>query len=536
MSILTLIQNNQILSKSFIRYLLLKITPKRASFTILTVAIFTFLYKTHKRITTPPPQLAHLPYVNFYTYLKAAMTEMRVDQYARNVIGPLMNHTPGAFVQPAIGLGFWSVHLTDPIAIKQLLLRNEIYPKSTKNWGAPGSLLNRYMGGDSILSLNGDEWKRHRKIANRAFNQSMPIKLFSELTLEMFNTIERTGSTVNVIDLFQRLTIDVIGLASFGFNFNSLVDNGNEYISYYNSVKDGMLNPFFIIFHSFDTTYLHYFPKRQKIHDNLTAFLKLMDTIIEKKRKELNDQSNEYSLTDKSERDILTLMLESENDEDVALSNEELRNDLLIFFLAGHDTTAYTLAFIVYELALNQEIQEKARQEAIKILGNEKKDRLPTSEEIKKMDYITAVMKETMRMHTTVHNTTQREVTEDCFLGDIFIPKGTQVTAGIADVQRCASLWRNPDEFNPERFLPGGDHDQHTSEGISWLPFSAGGRICVGMNFSLAEQRVVLSMLLRKYTWKLAENSIHADALITKGLAFGMTSVKDLNIVFEKRY
>ncbi|CAO3650329.1 unnamed protein product [Cunninghamella blakesleeana] len=536
MSILTLIQNNQVLSKSYIGQLILKITPKSAAYGIITASILTFLYKTHKRLTTPPPQFAHLPHVNFYTYLKAAMTEMRVDEYARNVIGPLMNHSPGAFVQPVIGFGYWIVHLTDPVAIKQLLLKAEKYPKSAQNWGMPGTLIHRYMGGDSILSLNGDDWRRHRKIANKAFNQSMPIKLFGELTLDMFDTIETIGSTVNVIDLFQRLTIDVIGLASFGFNFNSLVDNENKWITYYNSVKDGMLNPFFLIFHSLDTTYLRYFPKRQKIHDNLTAFLSLMDSMIDKKRKELNDKSNEDLPKDQNERDILTLMLESEKDEDVALSNEELRNNLLIFFLAGHDTTAYTLSFIIYELALNQDIQEKARQEAIQILGDDKKDHLPTSEEIKKLNYITAVMKETMRMHTTVHHTTQREVTEDCFLGDIFIPKGSQVTADIADVQRCDSLWENPDVFDPERFLPGGDHDQHPSDGLTWLPFSAGGRICVGMNFSLAEQRVVLSMLLRKYTWKLAENSIHADVLITKGLAFGMTSVKDLDIVFEKRY
>ncbi|KAI9306823.1 cytochrome P450, partial [Cunninghamella echinulata] len=361
------------------------------------------------------------------------------------------------------------------------------------NRGLPGTLIHRYIGGDSILTLNGSDWKRHRKIANKAFNQSMPIKLFGELTLQMFDTIDNLGSTVEVADLFQRLTIDVIG-----FHFNSLVDRDNKWVSYYNSVKEGMLHPFFVVFPLFDSTLLRFFPKRQKIHDNLTEFTNMMDTIIEDKRKQLlAEKLDQDTVKDQSERDLLTLMLESENDEQVVLSNEELRNNLCIFFLAGHDTTSFSLSFMIYELAKNQDLQEKARKEALEILGNDHRDNLPTAEQTKNMTFINAVMKETMRLHPAVNTTTVREVTEDCHLGEIFIPKGTQVASDIINLHHCGKLWRNPHEFNPDRFLPGGEYEQHASSGLTWIPFSAGGRICVGMNFSLAEQRVVLSMLCK---------------------------------------
>lgn len=79
------------------------------------------------------------------------------------------------------------------------------------------------------------------------------------------------------------------------------------------------------------------------------------------------------------------------------------------------------------------------------------------------------------------------------YLDDTFIPKGTRITVDVSAIQRDPKVWNNPDDFIPERFMEGGEAEGH--EGMTWLPFGGGARQCIGMNFSLTEQKVALAML-----------------------------------------
>jgi cytochrome P450 len=102
-----------------------------------------------------------------------------------------------------------------------------------------------------------------------------------------------------------------------------LGDKNNKWVHYYDSVKLGMSNPFFIFFPAFDTKYLHLFKKRKEVHDNLTKFLENIDSIIDEKRRIVHENIDK---TSDEEKDLLTLMLESElNESGEKLSNEELR-------------------------------------------------------------------------------------------------------------------------------------------------------------------------------------------------------------------
>lgn len=100
-----------------------------------------------------------------------------------------------------------------------------------------------------------------------------------------------------------------------------------------------------------------------------------------------------------------------------------------------------------------------------------------------------------MRRHTPVYNTTSRVALEDIELAGNFIPKGTELSIDICGVHHNLDVWKDPYKFDPDRFLPGGEADNQ--EFAAWVPFSNGNRQCIGMNFSLAEQRVVLSMMCK---------------------------------------
>lgn len=88
-----------------------------------------------------------------------------------------------------------------------------------------------------------------------------------------------------------------------------------------------------------------------------------------------------------------------------------------------------------------------------------------------------------------------RRATQDILLGDVFVPKGTEVNIDINVLHRHPDIWPDPERFDPERFADNGKSRAH--EGLAWIPFGNGGRQCIGMNFSLAVQRTVLSMFCK---------------------------------------
>ncbi|KAJ2955885.1 hypothetical protein NQZ79_g8176 [Umbelopsis isabellina] len=223
-----------------------------------------------------------------------------------------------------------------------------------------------------------------------------------------------------------------------------------------------------------------------------------------------------------------------EGDANEPLSDEELRSELVLFFFAGHDTTANALASTLYFLATHLEVQVKARKEALEVLGDEARDSWPSVSQLKEMPYITCVLKEAARLANPASGIIQREVTEDTNLGGYVVPKGNLLNIDILGVHHNPDYWANPETFDPDRFLEGGEMDLQTSA-AAYLPFGAGTRQCIGMNFSIAEQRVALSGILRKYEISLPEDSEHKNGLKFSNHLF-LLQPKNLKIIFKRRY
>lgn len=113
-----------------------------------------------------------------------------------------------------------------------------------------------------------------------------------------------------------------------------------------------------------------------------------------------------------------------------------------------------------------------------------------------KLKYIEQVMHETMRMVAPLPKVVPRVATEDTELSGVFIPKGTYVNVDIYDIHHNESVWKRPNEFNPDRFAEEGESSTH--DAWTWLPFGGGSRQCLGFKYSTNQQKVLLSMM-RKY-------------------------------------
>ncbi|RIB24220.1 cytochrome P450 [Gigaspora rosea] len=385
--------------------------------------------------------------------------------------------------------GKWICMITDLVVAKELCLRNDIFPKLMLDEILPNSAAERHFG-VNVVHSNGDVWKRHRRVCNPAF-KTLPIHLFVEKALKLMDILEKVDNKpIEVRDFMQRLTLDVLGKVAFNFDFNNLEDPKNPYVTAYNEVQNVFRNPLISILQLDRIPIIN-----QLVFRKIDKLNNLFEDIIKEKRKSL--------AAGHSNGDLLELMLKAcEDPDNQMLSDTELRCNLAIFMVAGHDTTAMALSSLLYLLAIHKDVQEKAREEVLRILGD---NLTPSSEQHAELKYLNMVIRENLRLYPPAGGLTLRVLTEDLKLKNFLIPAGTPVSLFIYGIQHSPKFWKNPEEFLPER--------------------------CLGNNFSLIEQRIVLCLLLRKYEIALPQNSIHKNELKFKN---AMTP-HPIDLIFKRR-
>ncbi|WP_405137580.1 cytochrome P450 [Nocardia sp. NBC_01388] len=212
----------------------------------------------------------------------------------------------------------------------------------------------------------------------------------------------------------------------------------------------------------------------KRFRDNQNAMNELLYTEIAQRR----------AHPDLDQRaDVLSRLLavgSGENPSDAALTDVELRDQLITLLLAGHETTASALSWACHELAAHPDIQDTARAAAHE--GDDK--------------YLEAVLKESMRLRTVIA-ATGRRLTRDMTIGGLDLPRGTVVSTSILLAHKRTDSFPDATDFRPERFLDG------SVAANTWLPFGGGVRRCIGAGFSLMEGTAVLRELLTHYRLSL---------------------------------
>lgn len=186
---------------------------------------------------------------------------------------------------------------------------------------------------------------------------------------------------------------------------------------------------------------------------------------------------------------LLGRLLDARDDDGVGMTDRELRDELVTLFLAGHETTALTLAYTLWLLAEHPEHQDRVRAELDTVLG----DRDPVAADLRALPLLHAVLDESMRLYPPAW-AVGRETLDDVVLGGHRIPAGTQVTASQWVVHRDPRFWVGPDRFRPDRWLNGETKDLPR---MAFFPFGGGPRVCVGNHFAKMEAALVLATLLR---------------------------------------
>ncbi|RHZ44628.1 hypothetical protein Glove_715g7 [Diversispora epigaea] len=422
----------------------------------------------------------------------------------------------------------WIIAISKPELMKEVFHRTDEFQKLGKNDQKMAKAEFEFIGYDNLLyEIKDVAHLRHRKVSNPAFTHGFPPELFGNLAIELFEVMDKVSEkspTLEIHHFTKSFSLDVIGLAAFDCNFGGIkgiLTTKSELEKAYDTTIDGMSDMKYVIF-----PILEKIPgfRRPELFNRINYLNGVMLDII----KEHNDD-DDYD----GPRDLLYYMLKAEEARDdlkSRLTTEELLNNMKLFLTTGHETSSISLAAAIYFLGMNQECQEKAREEAIRIMGDEKKNIIPNSKQIKELKYINMVIKETLRIHPSAPITTVRRTQKDTRLGEYAIKEGAILILEIYASHHFEESWEESYKFKPERFA----NERDTAN--KYFPFGSGSRICIGMNFSLNEQRVFLAMLVRKYSWKVTEPNIHKDQLQVKPTLYGFAAPKNLEIDFKRRY
>jgi len=377
-----------------------------------------------------------------------------------------------------------------------------------------------------VFNARGARWKRLRAIANPAFSVAnlkkiMPIVNDSaSITLSHLGKDGEEGEKVlNVHFYFQELTMDVIARVAMGQRGSRQFEN-----AYTDLVRKifgrPTTNPF--MYYSF------MFPRFASVLRKVAMwtaaarkdpFTEMRSMVIEtvRQRKKERDERLQRGETLPETRDFIDFFLEIESEEAYAhtktvgmqafdrasskitreLTIDEVVAMCMVFLLAGFDTTANTLALTAYYLMKNPEVQEKLRAEIDEVCGVEGGEggEWPSYEQLGRLRYAEACMKETLRLVPIAGFASSRLCTETTTLGEYTVEAGTYVQADVFACQRDPAVWgEEVEQFRPERML-----DEERRPLLSWFPFGAGPRTCVGMRLAYLEEKSMLVHLLSKY-------------------------------------
>ncbi|KIJ55998.1 hypothetical protein M422DRAFT_138272, partial [Sphaerobolus stellatus SS14] len=396
--------------------------------------------------------------------------------------------------------------------------------------------------GRGLVWAEGAQHARQRKIMNPAFSFSalrgfMPLfrgtarKAVTKMRRDFLANEE--PQVVNVLTWLQRTTLDAIGEAAFGYKFHA-IDQKEESVlakAYDNLLpKSSMHRPdFSFIFE----TFLGFLPSwlvKLGINVPIGRFKLLSNymRVAEKVAQEIIDKQTDLYLKGKEgSKDVMSLLVRANLSEDprTKLSSKEIIPQMTTLFLAGHDTTATTTAWFLYELAKYPECQTRIREEiaAVKAAVAERGDTEPTIADLDGMEYTLAAMKETLRFHGIVANLSREATRDDVIplqfpqktkyndtVTSIPVSKGQYIILSLFAYNRLTQVWGpDADKWKPERFLSGSlKESQKVNVGVigNVMSFSSGLRSCVGWRFAVLEMQAILMELIENFEFTLAPN------------------------------
>jgi len=345
----------------------------------------------------------------------------------------------------------------DPDFIREVLVTNTA--SFRKGGGANDRL--RPILGNGLVTSDGEIWKRQRKLMQPAFHRKT-IATYAQHITDHANRIDWSdGQTSDIDHEMMALTLKIVCKTLFDHDVH---DETDEVAAAMEALRMGV-QPEFLP--GWVPT-----PRRRRLKAAKVGLDALIDKLVETRKRE------------GLRGDLLSLLLDVEG----GMSHQQLRDELVTLFLAGHETTSHALTWTWHLLSKHPEVESQLHEELDRVLGG----RTPTVADLAELKWTDRVINESMRVFPPVY-AVARVASQPVDIAGWHLEEGAQVVCWIYHCHHNANVFEEPEVFRPERF------DNPAFPKHAYLPFGSGARMCIGAGFAALELRLLLASLAQRY-------------------------------------
>jgi cytochrome P450 len=377
------------------------------------------------------------------------------------------------YYAPAKGTGLYV--LRHPDHLREVLVTRASSFRKTHSAFARLSLVL----GDGLLTTDGDVWRRQRRMVQPAFSQARLAGYAGVMADEAARAASewREGDVRDMNREMMQVTLRVVSRTLFGHDVSPRhIDDVGRAMSLF---QRSLVRPDVL------PTWMPS-PQRRRLRGALDALDAMTYGVIAARRS-----------TPSRATDLLQMLVDAVDEEGDKgrLSEKELRDQLVTLFLAGHETTAHALTWTLYLLSRNEGARRALQAELDRVLGS----REPTYEDLARLPYTGQVIEESMRLYPPVYSIARR-AHEDVEIAGYPVRAGSELILWVYMTHRDPRFFPDPEAFRPERFTP---EEEEKRPKLSYLPFGAGPRACIGKVFALLEARLILATVARRFRFEL---------------------------------
>jgi len=379
--------------------------------------------------------------------------------------------------------------VTEPSIVEEVLV------KKTRSFMKPVVVRSLKLAfGDGLLTSEADKYRMHRKIIQQAFTTDR-LKRHATIVGECVSRMLKRwkdGEIRNVHRDFVDLCLEIVSESLFGES----TERAREIISRAASAVQGFTAGHRNFLYAPKPLYWPT-PATSRFRSAVRSFDSYVYDLLARRRRERGEGTGE------SKNDLIALLMDARNDDGDPLSERQIRDEVVTMFLAGHETAAAALSWAMYLLAAHPRTVEALHDEVQRVSG----DSTPGADALGRLSRVEQVIDETFRLYPPVYRI-GRTAIEDCEIGGYRIPKGSEVVMPQCAIHRSPRFFEDPDTFRPLRWTR---EFRQSLPKYAFFPFSGGVRSCVGSNFVMAEDLVILAAIVQQFRFeRLTEQSIQS--------------------------
>jgi len=349
--------------------------------------------------------------------------------------------------------------------------------------------LGKYLG-NGLLTNNGKDWLKQRRLIQPGFSKVKITNLVSIMEEEIDKAFLsfNNETEIDLYEFFHTLAFNIVAKTLFSSDIDE--EKVKELGKIITEIQEIFAKEVRIPFY---TQALNILGITDKNIRKSKQAKHIIQGVLDKRRNSKLEKN-----------DLLDMLIHAKyEDTQLPMSDEQLVDEMLILFIAGHETTANALTFILFEISQNPEAEKKLKEE----IATEDEN-VFTAESLMKKSFTINVIKEAMRLHSPAW-AIDRQALEDDSFKEFSWKKGTLIILYISGLHRNPKYWEQPDSFIPDRF------DDESAKNFAYYPFGAGPRLCIGEHFAMMEMTLIIRKFYKNYSFISYQKELQKKALVT---------------------